>query len=196
MWPVVIPARVTWLLQPLDTHIFKRFKTNLRRACLRERILTLDGKLPIAGLVRCLVQAIGGVLGGVDWSRAFEDNGLRSMQEGVCERVRKRVGVEGGVAVGGERPTADEVRQCFPANRGVPFGALWGAFDRPVGLAVVAAAAGPARLVSAARPSSGASAGGASSSTDRAVTRSMSRLAAAASGSGAASSSSAAPRRT
>lgn len=31
LWPAVVPAKCTWLLQPLDTHVFRSFKTQLRK---------------------------------------------------------------------------------------------------------------------------------------------------------------------
>ena len=38
IWPIVVPAKTTWLLQPLDTHAFQQFKVHLRRAYQNARI--------------------------------------------------------------------------------------------------------------------------------------------------------------
>ena len=185
MWPVVIPARATWLLQPLDTHVFKHLKAALRKACLEHRVLTEDGRLPIAGLLRCLCSAIGDVLGGVDWSSAFEHDGFSPLQAGLSERVRKHVGVACAVPAPADRPTADDLRCCFPANRRIPLGAIWSAFDTPVVGGAAAPSAGsaePAPIAPAARLVA-----------DAPITRSMSRRmreAAAAEASGAGASSS------
>ena len=33
VWLVIVPARLTWLLQPLDTHAFQPYKHFLRECC-------------------------------------------------------------------------------------------------------------------------------------------------------------------
>ena len=200
VWPVVVPARATWLLQPLDTHVFRGFKAALRRACVRERVLTADGRLAIAGLLRSLSVAVGEVLTVVDWSAALDHNGFGAAQAGASERVRDRVGGPGGLVDPAGRPTVAELQLCFPANRACPSAAVWSAFDAPLPAPVEAkaSAARPAIAAALGPPSWGAGASAPPApplpSGGRAITRSMSRaLAKAASAASAGASSSAAP---
>jgi hypothetical protein len=44
-WVIFVPAKLTWLLQPLDTHIFRHFKARLRKKYMSMRLLSEDGKL-------------------------------------------------------------------------------------------------------------------------------------------------------
>ncbi len=42
---VYVPAKLTWLLQPADTHCFSRFKAQLRKRWLQLRVASEDGKV-------------------------------------------------------------------------------------------------------------------------------------------------------
>jgi hypothetical protein len=183
-WPLVVPGRTTWLLQPLDTHIFRGFKSSLRRACMRRRALTADGALVIEGLLLGLCEAIEEVLRGGDWSAAFDHDGFGASQQRVSDRVKKHLCIDNAPTVSSSRPTSEELRCCFPARFRIPYAALWSSFDNPP------VRGGPL----AARPTRAASATTAAApSLSRPVTRAFAkRQAAIAGGSGAASSSSAA----
>ena len=76
IWPVVIPARMTSLLQPLDTHVFSRFKMCLRTR-LHQLMLTGANEDLTSGLVvDALLHAIKGVLQRHEWAPAFAHNGF------------------------------------------------------------------------------------------------------------------------
>ena len=47
IWPIVVPARMTWLLQPLDTHCFWSYKLALKKAYQDRRALVVDGRLSV-----------------------------------------------------------------------------------------------------------------------------------------------------
>ena len=66
-WFVCIPARLTWLLQPLDTHAFLRVKRGLRREALDDESAA-DGEEPLAKMMRYTVCAVSrGVLQAHEW---------------------------------------------------------------------------------------------------------------------------------
>ena len=81
IWPVLIPARMTSLLQPLDTHVFSRFKMFLR-ARLHQIMLTgANEDLTSEQVIDALLHAIKGVLQRHSWAPAFEKNGFGSTFE-------------------------------------------------------------------------------------------------------------------
>ena len=43
IWPIAVPAQMTWLLQPLDTHAFGTYKLRLKEAYQAARAATEDG---------------------------------------------------------------------------------------------------------------------------------------------------------
>ena len=47
IWPILVPARTTWLLQPLDTDAFMRYKAHLRDAYQKARAASQTADLSI-----------------------------------------------------------------------------------------------------------------------------------------------------
>jgi hypothetical protein len=85
---LLIPGRVTWLLQPLDTHVFAELKRHLHRIQLEARLASASGVLPPAEWVTLLERAVRAVLVERDWSAAVSGNGLC----GSTAQLRARVG--------------------------------------------------------------------------------------------------------
>ena len=44
---VIIPALLTWLLQPLDTHAFQRYKAFMRKKYMLEKVTNGTGKVSV-----------------------------------------------------------------------------------------------------------------------------------------------------
>jgi hypothetical protein len=141
IWVVMIPPKMTWLLQPLDTHAFYRFKVQLQRAYLRVRASKADGQATIEDFMPCLWEAIRVVLQGVVWSRAFLGDGFGQRQRQLSTRVLDHLQMDGASEIAKTRPTLDQLRVCFPKRASVPSKSLWGPFDEPVAGAAGAAVA-------------------------------------------------------
>ena len=73
---VFVPASLTWLLQPLDTHVFGLLKRRMVVAQQEIRCATADGRLPGVAWVSVLQQAVQEVIQSRDWQLAFSGNGL------------------------------------------------------------------------------------------------------------------------
>ena len=71
-----VPGKTTWLLQPLDTHVFSLFKRTLHQLQTDARAATPDGCLGRSDWVNLLDQAIRQVLVCRTWTHAFEQNGF------------------------------------------------------------------------------------------------------------------------
>ena len=73
---VIIPARMTWALQPCDTHVFAALKRCIRN--LEFEAQASEGRRGVAPLRRVLMhgQAIRKVLVETDWSRTMARSGL------------------------------------------------------------------------------------------------------------------------
>jgi hypothetical protein len=57
---IIVPARMTWLLQPCDTHAFHRFKLELRSLILAERARAVDALLAQSRSSIVCVKPCGG----------------------------------------------------------------------------------------------------------------------------------------
>ena len=139
IWPILVPAKLTWLLQPLDTDAFLPYKNHLRRAYQEARARSADGDLSIGEFLACVYDSVRRVLQGHSWGPAFDRNGFGRAQAGVSAHVQRHLQVEGPMHIPATRPTLDQLSLCFPKRTKVPTAALWRHFDR----APVAAAGSP-----------------------------------------------------
>ena len=89
---VFVPASLTWLLQPLDTHVFSLFKRRMVSVQQQIRSDAADGRLPAVSWLRILDQAIRDVIQSRDWQRAFSGNGLLGCHAGLRPCVLEGLG--------------------------------------------------------------------------------------------------------
>jgi hypothetical protein len=131
IWAVVVPARTTWLLQPLDTDAFLSFKQRLRELYQGARARSADGDVGVDVVLACVYDAIRIVFQGRQWSAAFDRVGLRCGQLGVAPHVLRQLRLEGQPVVPAVRPTDNQLRECFPRRCTVRARAalLWRPFD-------------------------------------------------------------------
>ena len=99
VWPLFVPAKLTWLLQPLDTHGFSLFKHTLRMAHRRARARSADGVVPFADFVQCIYTAIRTVLQGRRWSSAVDADGFGQRLLQLSTRVVEELQLSGEVAL-------------------------------------------------------------------------------------------------
>ena len=78
MHTLLIPAGMTWLLQPLDTHVFSTLKRSLHDLQSRGRGESPLGILPACSWIRIAGAAIKDVLVDRDWTHSLRGNGLHS----------------------------------------------------------------------------------------------------------------------
>ena len=145
IWPLVVPAKMTWLLQPLNTHAFFSYKTRLR-ICYHAACIASDvGSVDVAGLLQCIYDATRAVLTGGAWAAAFDGNGFGlDGQTRVRARVARALASNGPVVVAPTRPTLGQLRACFPRNVRVNEAVVWRPLAPPVH---VAAPRGPGDAV-------------------------------------------------
>ena len=119
LWPIIIPAGSTFLLQPLDTHAFSLFKRRLEEGY---NALAAEGNAPSIDLfLRSVKRAIEGVIMQCDWACAFDANGFSTNQAKVSERVRSALGLSAPLDIEMGVPQIDTVTVCFPKRARVPW---------------------------------------------------------------------------
>ncbi len=74
--PVIIPARLIWLMQPWDTQVFVHVKRRIRNAEYDWKACRSDRRLRPADRIELHSDAIRGVLVYTDWTQTFERAGL------------------------------------------------------------------------------------------------------------------------
>jgi len=91
MYLCFVPAGMTWLLQPCDTHVFRRYKSTLRNLFSRQQVLMKTHALGTDTLIKSICESIRMVLQGNDWTSAFDHNGYGHQQALVSARVASAI---------------------------------------------------------------------------------------------------------
>ena len=142
IWYLVIPARLTWLLQPLDTHAFAKYKRYLKTS-FQDRDPRDQEQNTTLRMVRLVIHTIRAVLQGYHWGPAFASNGLTGNQDRVSMFIRGELEYERLPLYLPLCPTAETLRLCWPRNRVVNEATVWSPLpDR--NLAAASGALGPA----------------------------------------------------
>jgi len=152
VWLVIIPAKMTWLLQPLDTHAFAQYKAHLLKAYQAARIgsASASGDVDIAEFLPCVYSAVRAVLQGRRWATAFERDGLGLRQSALSHSVQARLQLQAPLQVPSCRPSDEQVRLCLPRRAKVLPASLWNLYGDAAGrLALSSAAAAPRTLAPA-----------------------------------------------
>ena len=88
MWYLVVPKDLTYLCQPLDAHVYGRFKKCLRGKFNRS-ISTLTPRTKLAKAVQNCIETIEEILNTQDWTWAFEKCGYGVDIEGQTSQYFK-----------------------------------------------------------------------------------------------------------
>lgn len=83
LWICVIPSKMTWALQPCDTHVFASYKRLLGEEYQRTSGLTAAGDMTWELLLQSLWHVVTTLVQGKDWSAAFDSVGIRGQQRAL-----------------------------------------------------------------------------------------------------------------
>ena len=114
-----LPALCTWLLQPCDTHLFRKFKAQLAKLFRRFRVLNSMTHVPMPALIRMIIDLIRQVVQGNKWVIAFEHNGYDLHQRRVSERVLVNLEMDVCQRCTSVFPTDEQIINFLPAKRAV-----------------------------------------------------------------------------
>jgi hypothetical protein len=124
---VFVPALLTWLLQPLDTHAFSAYKVAVSE---RYRRFLMDAQECQVSNLECLKligQTISEHLQKKDWSKAFAGNnfgGRSDAPEDVRRAILEVLEWEYAPVLPSTLPTLEQFAYIFPRNRDAPLHAL------------------------------------------------------------------------
>ena len=120
IWVVCVPARLTWLMQPADTHCFALLKAWLRKAFHEALLANEDGQVFVKEMVLHLNMAIRKVLQGRQWKGAFVSNGYAPGQRQVRAKILELLEWDTTPSVSSALPAFDEFQSLFPRRREAP----------------------------------------------------------------------------
>ena len=131
---VVVPAKLTWLLQPLDTHAFSSFK--LAVADKYRRFLMTSESNTVSNLecLKIIAETIPVQLQEKDWRVAFHGNnfgGRDAVKEEVRQSILQCLEWNSDVEIASSLPSLDQFAAVMPKNREAPLSALLKVYRTP-----------------------------------------------------------------
>lgn len=133
IWSIVLPAKLTGLLQPLDTDVFARLKAFLRRKYVEAAGQSDDGQVFTSSIIASVNDACKHVLCGYEWGPVFDKNGLQANQENVRASILRSLEWESCPSVGSAMPSLQQLQDIWPAGKQVAVEALFHQFLRKPG---------------------------------------------------------------
>ena len=119
IWWLLVPKKLTWLLQPLDTHAFSKYKRYMRNRWL-DTIVAQEGRRNIKDAVLILISTIQTILEGSSWRTAFDANGLAEDTGSVSKYIKDQLEWPVLPAIVAGPPTEEDLIAAWPVSRRVP----------------------------------------------------------------------------
>lgn len=121
IWLVFVPSRVTYLLQPLDTHGFFSFKAWLRRMYAALRGVAVDGLVARLDWLKVLQSAKEAHFDQKSWKRAFADTGARLPFAHLTKSLSKYATPEDAMTVEAAELSEQDLAHFWPKRRRMGF---------------------------------------------------------------------------
>ena len=119
IWICVVPAKMTWVLQPCDTHLFALYKRMLTDEFQRRSGLTSTGEISWELMLESLWHVISVLLQGRDWSQAFAAVGILDGQAHLSKRTQSKLSYERPPPLeDSSLPTLSDFELIFPKSVG------------------------------------------------------------------------------
>ena len=121
-----VPARLTWLVQPLDVKILARLKAFMRGRYRQVQMQNEQPDVSVVQLMLILIEGIRKVLQGKAWSSAFDECGYSSDCSSLSSSIRCVFGQEPGASflTVDAQPSEQQLLAIMPKKRSYDFGAL------------------------------------------------------------------------
>ena len=117
---VVVPARLTWLLQPLDAYVFLNLKRMIRYYMVRWFLRRNMPQPTNHEWILIIADCIREYLQRVDWAHAFTKTGFGSDMSAVSHFITQHTGPRALDAIPDLPLTLDQLKGLLPRNRREP----------------------------------------------------------------------------
>ena len=128
LWVIIVPAKITWLLQPADTHCFARYKAFLRQKYLESSAAAIDGRVGKEEIILTMNAAVRAVFQKVRWRESFNGNGFGHQQQHVRQKICAHLQWDSLPQVACSLPNLAQFTHIWPKRLDVPLDALFAAF--------------------------------------------------------------------
>ena len=111
-----VPASMTSLLQPLDTHVFSLLKRFIRREYEEFLVKSDSGEVSTFSFLKILIAAIENVIQARSWKKAFWQTGYGDQQKHISRSLRSHLQLEDVPVIPPSLPTLEELALIYPGN--------------------------------------------------------------------------------
>ena len=124
---ILVPAGLTCVLQPLDTHVFRSFRSKLQQLWLIHKSRNEGGEVSLQDWLLLVCKTIEEVVCGQEWEHAFERDGLVHAQALVSPKLLASLGWEDLPTIGAGLPSIGQAARMFPhrSKANVPMWVQW-----------------------------------------------------------------------
>lgn len=123
---LAVPARLTWLLQPCDTHLFSQLKRYLRSAYMKLRTEIAADTMDMPNFLQIFYAAVRFVVQGKRWKKAFLDDGFGRNQEEVSKFIRRSLEwTPSEFPLLDTLPTKESILDMWPKKKPLPYQLLF-----------------------------------------------------------------------
>ena len=112
-----VPTKMTWLMQPLDTHVFARYKSFIRHAYTEKQMHSETGQVLTVTVLEIINDAIKHVLQRIPWASTFDHNGFGRMQSLTSSRILRALHTSSTTTAMAAMPTPAELHSVLPRKR-------------------------------------------------------------------------------
>ena len=113
---IIIPAKLTWLLQPLDTHAFAKFKQQLRGVYQEWQVEHRRTDVKMPAFLEALFITIRRCFQGQAWAHAFEADGWSEDKTQVSKYILKQLKYDRVPELPHDFPDLDALKMLLPGN--------------------------------------------------------------------------------
>ena len=111
---ILVPAGMTGLLQPLDTHVFKQFRDRMQQLWIECKSNASDGQVNLRAWLLLVCKALQAVVVEKSWAHAFERVGILSAQKFLSPKILKALNWESLPKVPDSLPALGQASALFP----------------------------------------------------------------------------------
>ena len=111
-----VPASMTSMLQPLDTHVFSLYKRFVTRKYEEALVKSGSGEVSTFSFLQILIEAVEQIIQARSWKQAFLQTGFGNQQTEISRSLRTKLQFDTMPLIEPRLPTLEDLKMIYPGN--------------------------------------------------------------------------------